>query len=71
MKGSIRQRSKGSWEIRYDGPPDAHGKRKFLSETVKGTKREAESKLRERLSALENGEYVSKDKETVAQFMQR
>jgi integrase len=71
MKGSVRQRSKGSWEIRYDGPPDANGKRKFMSETFRGTKKEAEKALRERIAAVENGGYVPKHNETVREFMQR
>jgi integrase len=71
MKGSIRQRSKGSYQIRYEGPSDGTGKRKFLSETIKGSKKGAERVLRERLSAIENGGYVPRDKETVSDFMQR
>jgi integrase len=71
MKGSIRQRSKGSWQLRHEGPPDGTGKRKYLSETIKGNKKEAERVLRERLAAIENGGYVAKHKETVSDFMQR
>jgi integrase len=71
MKGSIRQRSKGSWQLRYEAPPDGTGKRKYLSETVKGNKKDAERVLRERLAAIENGGYVAKHKETVKEFMQR
>jgi integrase len=71
MKGSIRQRSKGSWQVRYEGPPDGTGRRKYLSETVKGNKKDAERVLRERLATIENGGYIPKDKETVREFMQR
>ncbi|MSQ17956.1 MAG: site-specific integrase [Dehalococcoidia bacterium] len=71
MRGSVRQRSEGSWQIRYEGPADTTGKRKYLAETFRGTKKEAERVLRERLAAIENGGYVPKQKETVAQFMQR
>ena len=71
MNGSIRQRSKGTWKLRYEAPPDGTGRRRFLSETVKGNKKDAERALRERLAAIENGGYVTKDKETVAEFMQR
>ena len=69
--GSIRQRGKGSWQIRYDGPPDANGKITKLSEAVRGSRRDAEKALRERLGIVEDGSYVAKNKETVAQFMQR
>ena len=71
MNGSIRQRSKGTWQLRYDAPPDGTRKRRFVSETVKGNKKDAERVLRERLAAIENGGYISKDKETVAQYMER
>ena len=71
MKGSIRQRSKGSYQIRYEAPPDGSARRKYLSETVKGNKKDAERVLRERLSANENGGYVPRHKETVAEFLQR
>jgi len=42
-----------------------------VSETVKGNKREAERVLREHLAAIENGGYVARDRETVAEFMER
>ena len=71
MKGSITQRSKGGWQLRFDGPADATGKRRQVNETVKGTKKEAERVLRERLNAAENGGCIARDKETVAQFMGR
>jgi hypothetical protein len=70
-EGSIVQRSKGSWQIRYYAPPDASGKQKRLTQTVRGLKSDAEKMLRERLAAMENGGYIPRDKETVSQFMQR
>jgi integrase len=71
MRGSLEQRTTGSWRLRYDGLPDATGNRKQITETVRGTRKEAERVLRERLAAIENGGYVPKQKETVAQFMER
>ena len=71
MNGSIRQRSKGTWQLRYDAPATGTGKRRYVSETVNGTKREAERTLRERLAAIENGGYVPRDKETVDAFLDR
>ena len=70
-EGSVTQRSKGAWQIRYYGPPNADGKQKRLTETVRGLKSEAEKLLRERRSAIENGGYVPRDKETVSQFLTR
>lgn len=69
MNGSIRQRSKGTWRLRYDGPPDPTGKRRQISETVHGNKKEAERVLRDRLAALESGSYVTRTKETLGSFM--
>ena len=71
MRGSIRQRSKGSWQLRYEGPPDSLGRRKQDSETMRGTRKEAERVLRERLTQAENGGFVVKSKETVAEFLAR
>lgn len=71
MNGSIRQRYKGTWQIRYSPPADGSGRRKFLTETVRGTKKEAQAVLRDRITALETGNYVEKARETVAGFMNR
>ena len=67
--GSIRQRSKGSWQIRYDGPPDENGKVRKLSETFRGSKPEAEKRKRELLGLIDSGDYVDKSEETVARFL--
>ena len=71
MNGSIRQRSTGTWQLRYDAPPDGTGKRRFISETFKGNKKDADRVLRERLAAIENGGYVGRDTETVGRFLTR
>lgn len=47
MNVSARQRSKGTWQLRYDGRPDAIGQRRRINATVKGTRKEAEKALRE------------------------
>jgi len=63
MKGHIYKRAKGIWTIIYDLPADSvTGKRRQKSQTVKGTKREAERKLREVLLSLEQGSYVKPNK---------
>ena len=69
MNGSIRQRSLGSWQIRYDAPTDGAGARKYVSETVRGTKKLAERVLRERLSDVEKGSYVEGNDDTAASFL--
>jgi integrase len=59
MKGSIRQRSKGSWEITVDlGRDSVTGKRKRHFETIQGRKSDAHRRLIELLANLERGIYV-------------
>ena len=67
--GSVRQRTKGSWQLRYDGPPDEDGNSTKIAETVRGSRRDAERVLRERIGAVETGTLVPRSKETVAEFM--
>ena len=70
MKGHIYQRAKGSWTIVYDLPMDTiTGKRRQKSQTVKGTKRDAERVLREVLLSLEQGSYVKPNKLTVGEWL--
>ena len=70
MKGSIRQRSKGSWEVCVDiGRDPATGKRLRHFESVKGTKKVAQQRMHELLHTLEQGAYVRPSRVTVAQFL--
>ena len=70
MKGSIRQRGKGSWEICIDtGRDPATGKRLRHFESVKGTKKVAQQRMHELLHTLEQGAYVRPSRLTVAQFL--
>ncbi|OGN97835.1 MAG: hypothetical protein A2Z77_02125 [Chloroflexi bacterium RBG_13_51_36] len=72
MKGHICQRAKGSWTIVYDLPMDAvTGKRRQKSQTVKGTKRDAERALREVLLSLEQGSYVKPNKMTLGELLRQ
>ena len=70
MKGSIRQRSKGSWEICIDtGTDPATGKRMRHFESIQGPKKDAQRRLHELLHTLEQGAYVRPSRLTVAQFL--
>ena len=71
MKGSIRRRSKNSWEISLDLGRNSSGKRlrKFLN--VKGSRREADRKLREILSTLDRGLPIDSKTITVSEFLRR
>ena len=60
--GSIRERMKGVWQIRYDGAPDVDGNTNKVAETIRGSKRDAERILRERLGTVDSGSYVTKQK---------
>lgn len=70
MKGSIRQRGKGTWQIRYEGQPDGSGKRKYLSVTFHGNKTDAQRELRKKITAVEEGTHVDRNLETVSSFME-
>jgi len=72
MKGHIYKRSKDSWTIVYDLTVDSvTGKRRQKSQTVKGTKRDAERALREVLLSLERGAYVKPNKITLGEWLRQ
>ena len=71
MNGSIRRRTKGSWELTIDLGRDEHGKRLRKFVNVKGKKADAEKKLRELLSAYDRGIPISIEKITVVQWLDR
>jgi integrase len=59
MRGHVRQRSKGSWEIVVDvGKDPLTGRRRQHFETVRGTKRDVEKRLAELVVEVEKGTYV-------------
>ena len=66
MRGSIRQKSKNSWQIQiYTGKgPDGKTKRHF--ETVRGRKGDAQRRLTELLGSLDKGVYTPPGRLTVA-----
>ncbi len=72
MKGHIYKRAKGSWTMVYDLPPDSiTGKRQQKSQTISGTKRDAERALREILQSLETGAYVTPNKLTLGDWLRQ
>jgi len=71
MKGYIRQRSKGKWEITIDrGRDPSTGKRQRHFETVKGIKKDAQRRLHELLLSVDNHTYVKPTRMTVGQFLE-
>ncbi len=71
MKGYIRKRGKDSWQLIYELPRGTDGRRNQAIHTVHGTKRDAETKLRELITAAERGDYVAPTKETVGTFLEK
>ena len=72
MRGSIRQRTRGSWEITIDiGRDPATGKRLRHFETVRGRKADAEARLAELLHSLEKGAYVKPQRLSLGQYLQQ
>ena len=70
MKGSITQRSPGSYSIILDlGKDPATGKRRQKWHTFRGTKREAEIECARLITEMGAGEYVETSKLTVGQWI--
>ena len=72
MTGHIRERTPGSWELKFDAPRDpVTGKRKTRYVTVKGSKKAAQQELRRLLTAIDEGRLIDRSKTTLAQFLDR
>src|SRR6266851_8699015 len=57
--GSIRERSLGSYELRYSlGTDAATGRRRMANVTIRGTRKDADKELRRLLRSLDTGEHV-------------
>ena len=71
MKGYVRQRSKGKWEITIDtGRDPATDKHLRHFETITGGKKEAQHRLAELLLNIKKGTYIKQPKQlTVAAWM--
>jgi integrase len=68
--GHIRERSPGSWELRYSlGRDPATGKRRIATATVRGGRRDAEKEMRRLLRTIDTGEHVDPTRMTVGQWL--
>src|SRR5271166_4374773 len=68
--GHIRQRSPGSFELRYSiGTDPATGKRKMATATVRGSRKDAEKELRRLLRSLDIGDHVDSNRVTVREWL--
>lgn len=68
--GHIRERSAGSFELRYSlGTDPATGKRKLVTTTFRGARKDAEKELRRLLRSLDTGEHVDPTRITVREWL--
>ena len=68
--GHIRQRSAGSWELRYSlGTDPATGRRRVVTTTYAGDRKAAERELRRLLRELDTGEHVDPTRLTVGTWL--
>ena len=68
--GHIRERSPGSWEIRYSlGTDAATGQRRVATTTFRGDRKGAETELRRLLRTLDSGEHVEQNRLTLRQWL--
>jgi len=69
MQGHIRRR-KSSWELVFDlGPDPATGRRRQRFMSVRGSKKQAQAKLREILTSVDRGNFVELNRGTVGGFL--
>ena len=69
MRGHIRQKSKGSWQIQIYTGPGPEGKYRRHFETIHGLKSTAQKRLNELLVSLEKGIYTPPGRLTVAEHL--
>jgi integrase len=70
VRASIRQRSKGTYEIRFDLPTGPDGRRRQKSITFRGTKREAEREAARLVNESSTGTFAHANRVTVKQFLE-
>lgn len=69
MRGSIRSAGEGVWRLRVDVGVNENGKRQQRQTTFKGTKKEAQTKLRELCSAVDGDSFVEPSKLTLGKWL--
>jgi integrase len=62
MRGGLRERTPGVWEVRVEAGRDpVSGRRRQISKTVRGTKRQAEQVLNKIVKEADDGQHVGTD----------
>jgi integrase len=69
--GHIRERSPGSFELRYElGTDPASGKRRTTTATVRGSRKDAEKELRRLLRSVDTGEHVDPTRMSTGRWLE-
>ena len=68
-RGTIQQRSPGSYRLRYDIGDDASGKRLRATTTIRGTRKDAERELTKQLRAVDTNQHVDPSRTTVGEWL--
>lgn len=72
MRGNIRRRAKDTWTLQvYNGKDAATGKKRYVSRTFRGSKKDAEAALANLVRAQETGLDLSAARLTVSAFLGR
>ena len=72
MRNGITKRSKNSYSIAISlGKDRDTGKYKYLWETVKGTRKDAEKRRADLLHQIDNGTFIRPNKTTLAEYLER
>jgi hypothetical protein len=74
MRGSLKQRLRGSWSIILDlgyaiDPDTGQKKRQQRYQTLNGTRKQAEDTLADLLKAVKEGEYIDPSSTTLGQWL--
>src|SRR5688572_9597778 len=72
MRGSVRRRSAHTWTLEASAGFDpVTGKRRRFTQTVRGTKREAEAELAKLVMKIETGTTLDPARLTVSEYLTR
>ncbi len=71
MRGSIQKRTKGSWRLVFDLERDHSGRRRQMTVTFRGTKKDAEAELADQIAKIKNGGFVEPHKLAVGEYLER
>ena len=69
MAGQLIERGKNTWLVRVYLGRDAHGKRQYLSKTIHGTKKQAQTWLNKTLTDRDAGVAVKPAQQTLGEYL--